>query len=86
MQPSLKRVIKYGARGDDVVQVQQALNEAVSAKPELVSDGIFGTKSAARTQQFQRNNNLIADGIVGPNTWAQTDRFLEKPAGCSTRW
>jgi hypothetical protein len=71
MNTTLKRLIKYGCRGDDVVQVQQFLNKAVAAKPELVTDGIFGAKSAARTQQFQRDNRLVADSIVGPKTWAQ---------------
>ncbi|MES9848764.1 MAG: peptidoglycan-binding protein, partial [Candidatus Thiodiazotropha sp.] len=60
METTLSRVIKYGSRGDDVIRVQQYLNKAVSAKPELVTDGIFGAKSAARTQQFQRDNQLVA--------------------------
>ncbi|MEW7974942.1 MAG: peptidoglycan-binding domain-containing protein [Candidatus Thiodiazotropha endolucinida] len=81
METTLSRVIKYGSRGDDVIRVQQYLNKAVSAKPELVTDGIFGAKSAARTQQFQRDNHLVADGIVGPNTWAQLIALLKNLLG-----
>ncbi|PVV11543.1 MAG: hypothetical protein B6D77_06615 [gamma proteobacterium symbiont of Ctena orbiculata] len=47
----------------------------------MFTDGIFGTKSATGTQQFQRNNNLIADAIVGPNTWAQLIAFLKNLLG-----
>ncbi|MBV2091504.1 MAG: peptidoglycan-binding protein [Candidatus Thiodiazotropha sp. (ex Ctena orbiculata)] len=77
MEPRLNRLIKYGSRGDDVVQVQQSLNRAVSSKPELIPDGIFGAKSAARAEQFQRSNQLTADGIVGPKTWAKLLAFLQ---------
>ncbi|MCG8097633.1 MAG: peptidoglycan-binding protein, partial [Candidatus Thiodiazotropha taylori] len=77
MEPRLTRLIKYGSRGDDVVQVQQSLNRAVSSKPELITDGIFGAKSTARAEQFQRSNQLTADGIVGPKTWEKLLAFLK---------
>lgn len=32
-------------------------------------DGIFGPKSEAATESFQRSQGLSVDGIVGPNTW-----------------
>jgi peptidoglycan hydrolase-like protein with peptidoglycan-binding domain len=57
--------------------VQQYLNQALNTKPDFVTDGIFGAKSAAKTQQCQRDKQLIADGIVGPNTWAQLIALLE---------
>lgn len=39
--------------------------------PPLDSDGIFGTKSVARTKEFQRKYQLDVDGVVGPNTWTE---------------
>lgn len=81
MNTILKRVIRYGSRGDDVVHIQQMLNKAVSTKPELVTDGIYGTKSATRAKQFQRNSQLTADGIVGPKTWAKLIALLKNILG-----
>lgn len=32
-------------------------------------DRIFGLRTQAAVQRFQRNNNLTPDGVVGSNTW-----------------
>ncbi|MEW8661725.1 MAG: peptidoglycan-binding domain-containing protein [Candidatus Thiodiazotropha sp.] len=80
MQPKLKRVIRFGSRGDDVVQVQECLNIAVTTKPGLKVDGDFGPKTAARTRQFQLKNRLKPDGSCGENTWSKMMLAVAKQA------
>lgn len=50
-------------QGDDVKEVQQALNQA---NITVGVDGIFGRETAVAVIQFQTANGLTADGIVGP--------------------
>ena len=54
-------------RGDDVEQVQNALNAKGYV---LVVDGVFGAATSAAVIDFQRKIGLPADGIVGPGTRA----------------
>ena len=53
--------IRVGARGADVVFLQQKLG--------IRADGIFGTGTRNAVIVFQRSKGLVADGIVGPRTW-----------------
>lgn len=60
--------LAQGASGSEirVVQAQlQSLNYAVGPV-----DGIYGTKTKAAVQEFQRDNHLVVDGIAGPQTQA----------------
>ncbi len=59
-------LIKVGARGAAVSQLQQFLN-AVGHNVGSV-DGIFGPKTLAGVRQFQTRQGLVADGVVGPQT------------------
>lgn len=38
----------------------------------ITADDIYGPKSAATCEKFQREKGLAVDGIVGPITWAAT--------------
>lgn len=67
------RVLKKGDKGQDVSEVQVALN-LHGAK--LTVDGDFGAKTEAAVKDFQKKNKLTADGIVGPKTRSA----LSKPA------
>jgi len=49
--------------------VQNALNHA-GYRPALITDGIFGEKTEAGVQWFQRARKLHRDGIVGPETYS----------------
>jgi peptidoglycan hydrolase-like protein with peptidoglycan-binding domain len=53
--------IRVGARGADVVYLQQKLR--------VTADGIFGTGTRNAVIAFQRSKGLVADGVVGPRTW-----------------
>ncbi len=65
--PSSEPTVSSGARGNPVVQLQEALVNA-GYNPNGV-DGSFGPGTRAALIAFQRANGLVADGIAGPNTW-----------------
>ena len=60
-------LIRVGARGDYVRQIQTCLNQVNGAG--LATDGIFGPLTQAAVINYQRANGLAPDGIVGPITW-----------------
>ena len=60
-------LIREGARGDYVRQIQTCLNRVTNAG--LNEDGIFGPLTRAAVANYQRANGLNPDGIVGPITW-----------------
>jgi N-acetylmuramoyl-L-alanine amidase len=53
-------------RGDDVAELQGALNQLGfdCGRP----DGIFGPATVRALEDFQRNGGLVPDGICGPQT------------------
>ena len=62
-----KTQLSYGSQGDEVKELQTALN---SSGYSLDVDGVFGSKTQAAVKDYQTKNNLQVDGIVGTNTWA----------------
>lgn len=88
-------VLREGARGADVKNVQHALDYHMpNVVPPLVQDGIFGPKTKARTIAFQKANDLTVDGIVGPETRKALFAFVtithhilpsRRPVGASIR-
>ena len=65
-------------RGDDVVELQDALNQLGfdCGRP----DGIFGPATARALEDFQRNGGLTADGICGSHT-IRTLELLRRQTG-----
>jgi len=61
------RVLRRGARGDDVAGLQRTLVE-VGFDPGP-ADGIFGQRTERAVREFQESQGLAVDGIVGPATW-----------------
>lgn len=65
-------LLRKGASGIDVKQVQNALNFHLAAKlAPIRADSMFGPVTEGRVQEFQRRNRLTADGVVGPITRAK---------------
>jgi Putative peptidoglycan binding domain len=61
--------LQFGSFGNQVSLLQQILNaQSTPPRPELVADGIFGSKTQVAVAGFQKNQSLVADGIVGPKT------------------
>lgn len=56
-QPTLR----LGSKGQDVRLLQEKLSVPI--------DGVFGPKTAASVEKFQRQQGLTADGVVGAATW-----------------
>lgn len=53
-------VVKFGSRGDAVIQIQRKLG--------IAADGVFGRGTEAAVKKWQADHGLVADGIVGPKT------------------
>ncbi|MGG1571658.1 L,D-transpeptidase family protein [Fictibacillus sp. NRS-1165] len=62
----IKRTLKYGSRGNDVIVLQNRLNELEFSVGKV--DGIFGTGTKTAVIKFQKEKKLVADGIVGTAT------------------
>lgn len=60
------RQVYYGSTGDEVKQLQTALN---SKGYSLDVDGNFGSKTQAAVRDYQSKNNLTVDGVAGDQTW-----------------
>jgi len=63
------RVLRPGARGTDVKQLQEIL--ALAGHNPGGADGILGPKTQAAIEAFQAQTGLEVDGKIGPNTRAQ---------------
>jgi N-acetylmuramoyl-L-alanine amidase len=64
-------LIRTGARGEDVRDVQHRLLGAGMRIEPNELDGSFGASTEAAVRQFQRVRGLPPDGILGPDTWEQ---------------
>ena len=66
-------VLREGARGELVAELQAALTEYAEQRWEAVPervDGVFGPGTTTSVEAFQRWHGLSVDGIVGDQTWA----------------
>lgn len=68
------RVLRLGARGTDVMEIQ-ALLRKIGYDPGPI-DGVFGPQTQQAVMQFQRDNGLTPDGIIGPNTYRVLEPLL----------
>lgn len=62
-------VLKLGARGNEVIQLQLLLNGHLSPQIKLKNDGVFGKETEKAVKAFQKKKGMAQDGIVGLNTW-----------------
>ena len=67
-ESSTKRLLRSGCKGDDVKELQKALNDAGYDCGKV--DGIFGTNTRNALVAFQMASGVNPDGICGPQTWA----------------
>lgn len=57
---------KKGSTGNEVIQIQKKLKYWGYYSGDV--DGIYGSKTKAAVEYFQRKNGLTVDGIAGTNT------------------
>lgn len=65
-QPSQFRELRFGDRGQDVLELQLKLRQA-GFDPGAV-DGIYGSQTQDAVEQFQEANNLFPDGVASQET------------------
>jgi hypothetical protein len=65
---TLDKLYKLGSKGIGVRFIQKVLNEDIKPNPLLITDGIWGAKTADIVKQYQTKYSLLIDGIVGPQT------------------
>ena len=66
--------LRIGNKGPSVELLQLALQR--SGNDPGAADGVFGSRTAAALQAFQRQNALPADGIAGQRTWLTLEPYL----------
>ena len=69
--------ISEGATGATVRWAQYLLVRRGLTDKEI--DGIFGPKTKAAVEQFQRDSKITVDGIVGPVTWGKLGGDRSQP-------
>lgn len=64
--PPGRTVLRIGDSGEDVRQLQEALNDKFDAM--IDADGFFGSITMLAVRHFQQQRGLTVDGIAGPAT------------------
>lgn len=77
--PKVKRTLRKGCKGDDVKELQEALNKWNAGFEALKVDGSFGKLTETAVKLFQNDKELKVDGIVGPQTWEALEPYMELP-------
>jgi peptidoglycan hydrolase-like protein with peptidoglycan-binding domain len=80
--------LMMGARGERVAEVQKKLSTLGTMTPGVSfdlgstgADGVFGGKTKAAVEDFQRMSGIRVDGIVGPETQAALDKAMGAAVG-----
>ena len=66
----IERILGFGSVGDDVKNLQTALEELGYSVGECSIDGIIGPDTTKAIKEFQEAAGLAVDGIAGPDTLA----------------
>jgi flagellum-specific peptidoglycan hydrolase FlgJ len=72
----IQHTLKRGSRGEEVKELQRALNARTGGKLEV--DGIFGPQTLAAVKRLQQGFDLNGDGIVGKKTLAKLQEGSNK--------
>lgn len=70
--------LKIGSKGDEVKQLQAALN--ATGNYNLKVDGIFGKDTDKAVRDYQGKNKLSVDGIAGAKTLGALGVTAKQPA------
>ena len=75
-------ILKLGSKGESVAKYQTALNK-LGASPPLKVDAIFGVKTRAATEAWQRAHGLQVNGTLDLATKNKMELELELGPGAS---
>lgn len=75
--------LKYGSKGDEVKQLQQALINAGYNLGSSGADGSYGPATQAAVTQYQKDRGLSVDGLAGPETQGALYSSGNKTTGSS---
>jgi peptidoglycan hydrolase-like protein with peptidoglycan-binding domain len=75
-------VLQLGSQGASVQELQELLNDQLSARKRISVDGVFGSRTETAVKTIQYRFFLQQDGVVGAKTWhgLRTRTLLEKPS------
>ncbi len=65
------RVLRHGAKGDDVKAMQMLLIGRGFSCGSAGADGIFGYATGKAVRALQKSTGLVQDEICGPATWGE---------------
>ena len=71
----LRRTMKRGMEGRDVLALQRALRAAECRKRKPSNE--FGRRCWLNVRRFQRRKRLRVDGVVGPRTWERLQPYID---------
>ena len=63
------KILKLGAKGNDVIKLQILLNGYLNPTVKVKNDGHFGKRTMDAVKIIQEKKGLVSDGIVGSKTW-----------------
>lgn len=84
--PAGKPTLRKGSKGDDVREMQTALQKLGYGLGSCGIDGDYGRATMAAVQLFQHDHQLTVDGICGPKTWAAIEAALKAEPAKETRY
>lgn len=64
-----RSVLRKGAKGRTVSELQKLLNMVLSLNPPIKVDGDFGKNTNQAVLAFQEKAKIKVDGVVGKTTW-----------------
>ncbi len=73
-----ERVLRRGARGNEVMLIQQALMDAGFPLPVYGADGIFGAETEAALISFQRASSVIDSGVLDAATMSSLNALFTR--------
>lgn len=70
----IDEILGFGAVGEDVKKVQDALEKLGYTLDKFGVDGIIGAETTEAIKKFQADSGLKVDGVVGPETLAALEK------------
>jgi len=70
------KVLRLGARGDEVKELQEFLKQFPDIYPQGLVSGYFGPFTETAVRKFQEKQGIESIGVVGPKTLSKLNEFV----------